>query len=611
MINNTSTNTGLEKHFIDTRQITWLAFVFIIGVILSVTVFFLVRDLEHSEKQKIFEYSARSYLDSFQIDIVRHQEVVNSIAGLFSASEHVTQEEFHTFIQDTLSRHPTIHGLSWNPLIRNVERKQFIDKVREDGMSDFQITELNDKGQRVKATTKGDYVVVHYIEPYLGNKEAKGFNIASDPVRLKAINRARDTGEAIITERIKLVQEKEDSFGYLLFRAVYKRGSPIITVAERRKNFVGLAVGVFRFSDWKPYSMQDMSLTDFNVLLTDESSPMGKKFLHFYQSEAHLVDFQSAPQYRREVENGIHWRTTFNVEDRKWAFLFSPTPAFFKKQRHWQASAFLATGLFVSILITFYLFARAQNINKRKQAQFALIAAHDEANRANLAKSEFLSHMSHELRTPMNAILGFAQLLQMADEELNETQQDNVQEIIDAGNHLMYLINDVLDLSKIESGRLEISMEDVSLNDVLEQSIALVSSQAEAHNVEIIDLVNTEGCMVLADFTRLKQVLINLLSNAIKYGHDHSQITLDCKIMNNQYLRLYVKDAGDGLTEEEITKLFVPFERLNTISKIEGTGVGLVITKYLVEHMNGAIGVESILDKGSTFWIELKLSQAT
>ncbi len=234
-------------------------------------------------------------------------------------------------------------------------------------------------------------------------------------------------------------------------------------------------------------------------------------------------------------------------------------------------------------------------------------AAVEEAEKSNRAKSEFLSQMSHELRTPMNAILGFAQMLEMDFDGFDETQRENVNEILTAGRHLLGLINEVLDLARIESGKLEISMEEVLLSDVLGQSMTMVTSQADMRNITLINVLSEEGYAVHADYTRLKQVIINLLTNAVKYNRDDGAILLDGGITDAGYLRINVKDTGCGLKEEEMDKLFIPFERLNAVDNVEGTGIGLAITKHLMELMGGRIGVESVLDHGSNFWIEIAL----
>ena len=253
------------------------------------------------------------------------------------------------------------------------------------------------------------------------------------------------------------------------------------------------------------------------------------------------------------------------------------------------------------------LFCVFRDMTDYKMAEKGLVDAKKEADRANQAKSEFLSNMSHELRTPLNAVLGFAQMLELDREGLNETQQDNVKEIYDAGAHLLNLINGILDLNKIEAGQSDISMEKVEITDVIQQSIQLIKTQADTRQIELIDNASKKGHIVNADFFRLKQVMVNILANAVKYNCANGRILIDSAVIDDQYLRISISDTGDGLSEEEIGILFTPFERLNVLNNVEGTGIGLVITKHLIELMSGKIGVDSTLGEGSTFWIELEL----
>jgi len=247
------------------------------------------------------------------------------------------------------------------------------------------------------------------------------------------------------------------------------------------------------------------------------------------------------------------------------------------------------------------------DITQQNIAENALIKAKEEAEKANEAKSEFLSHMSHELRTPMNAILGFGQLLEL-DKELTENQISSVQEIISGGNHLLTLINNLLDLSAIEAGKLSYSLADCSLNEVLAECLKLCAPIADEKEIEIINSVQEESeYHIYVDSVRIKQVLLNLLSNAIKYNIDKGTVIISSEVLDNQNLRIGIKDTGKGMTKDQQQKLFTSFERLGTFSGIEGTGIGLVIAKKLTEIMGGEIGVESELGKGSCFWIQVPL----
>jgi PAS domain S-box-containing protein len=255
-----------------------------------------------------------------------------------------------------------------------------------------------------------------------------------------------------------------------------------------------------------------------------------------------------------------------------------------------------------------YLLIGADN-SVRKQVEAELINAKAAAEKANLAKSDFLSSMSHELRSPLNAILGFAQLMESGTPLPTPAQKASIDQILQAGWYLLELINEILDLALIESGKLSLSQEPMSLVDVMLECQAMIEPQAQKSGIRVSFPQFDGPYFVKADRTRVKQVLINLLSNAIKYNRARGTVEVTCSASTANRIRISVRDTGEGLPPEKLAQLFQPFNRLGQeASAEEGTGIGLVVSKRLVELMRGEIGVESTVGVGSVFWIELNVA---
>lgn len=380
-------------------------------------------------------------------------------------------------------------------------------------------------------------------------------NEAGEPVRMIGIH-------SDISER------KEDEERLTLFRRIFEASSQCIGIADGqgRQLYQNRA-----HAEAYGYSDEEIHGRSFEMFMPDDPDP------------AVTSELQAA------IAAGRTWSGLIPLRRKDGSVFISASSIGFVKDEKGQ---------------TQYLFNIFTDFSAELARRQELAQAKEVAERANQAKSDFLSSMSHELRTPMNAIIGFAQMLEY-DTGLNADQHDNVHEILKAGRHLLELINEVLDLAKIESGRIDLSLEPVNLSAVIDDCRQLIQPMAAARNIELY-LDTPPGKIVRADRVRLKQVLLNLFSNAVKYNREHGSIRLEATAGASGRMRIAVIDTGPGIPAERLGELFQPFNRLDAEqSQIEGTGIGLTITRRLVEMMGGEVGVDSEVGQGSRFWIEL------
>jgi len=265
----------------------------------------------------------------------------------------------------------------------------------------------------------------------------------------------------------------------------------------------------------------------------------------------------------------------------------------------------IAMGVLFILFIAPMIILLIIYLNLAYQANRRLTIEKEKSEKATQAKSVFISSMSHELRTPMNSILGFSQLIQMDTKD--QSTKENIQEVIHAGDHLLDLINQVLELSQIESETMSLSLDNYNLNDLIKEGISTIKPMADKQGITInYDIAPYQNTKVYVDKFRFKQVILNLLSNAVKYNSDQGEITINFVTTQNKMICLSISDTGLGLTPKQASHLFKPFDRAGIEnSNIAGTGLGLVITKDLIERMNGTIGFESQIGIGSRFWVEV------
>jgi signal transduction histidine kinase len=348
--------------------------------------------------------------------------------------------------------------------------------------------------------------------------------------------------------------------------------------------------------------LRDSEIRDHKLYLVRKDS----QDLIEVSSDGDRSNIQRELRLTREELSRIGFSTS--VKGTNWSVVSIYTPDLFNRDKvknnihvMMGLSGFVIMGIVLIILVQ-----RAER--KRLEAELELINAKEVADMANLAKTQFLSNMSHELRTPLTSIMGFSELLAADNEHpLTEDQLEDVNYISKAGLHLLDLINEILDLTKIESGYLTMDLVAMNANEIIDDAISLVEPLADKRSIQIFNKLDSHvNYTVSADESRFREVILNLLSNAIKYNNENGAITVQAEFLDkDKGVRISVSDTGPGLSSKKQKDVFEPFNRLGAGVHIEGTGIGLTITKRLVELMNGEIGVTSKEGIGSTFWISL------
>ncbi len=538
-------------------------------------------------------------------------EVLNSAAAFCaSRGKQVTRREFHDFVTAALARHPEIQALSWNPLVPAAERAERETASGGEGLHPFAFWEMNARGEPRPVAPRAAYLPVYLEEPVAGNERSLGFDLASDPRRRASLDRARDSGLPESTEPLRLVQETAGQFGFLILQPIY--GGPDHTVANRRTNLAGFVSAVFRIGHLVEVSLGKSVSRDVEVAIRDD-----------WASQTPIYSSGNPPPTNAaaRLSDGDRWTSSQTLEfpGGRWRLYFRPTPRYLAAHgSFWQSRAGSAAGLVITLLACGYLRRGKRHAVELAQANAALRLevverrrAEGKADAANQAKSDFLAHMSHEIRTPLNAILGYAQILRR-DPALAAVHRPAVETIASGGNHLLALINDVLDLSKIEAGHMELRSEPFSPRHLLERIETMFAQQCRRKGVAWRVTAPTDlPEYVHGDERKLRQVLINLVGNAVKFtdaGEIHLRVTLGPT--RDARCRFEVGDTGTGIPPEARAAIFEPFRQgVGGDRRKGGTGLGLPIARRQVELMGGHLELMPDDRVGSRFCFEIPLHQ--
>ena len=605
----------------------------LVSLALTCVVFLNVRAAEWKRAQLVFERQSLDITDSLLANLNSYMEVMHSIDSFYLANASVDRNAFHLFTLGLLGRHPGIQALEWIPEIPGKERSFYEDAARGDGFSHFQVSAQDGQKKLVPAPSKDEYFPVFYVEPHEGNEKALGYDLSTNPARLDALNKARDLGKPIATSRLMLVQEKGTQSSVLIFLPVYSTGSVPGDIESRGRNLKGFILGVFRIGDMVTTALRPFNQRDIAIDLLDKTAPSGEQLLFTSRAQP-SNDAAIAGGVEKDGLEALFHLHKFDVGGRQWSIVCSPTASYRANPHLWEAWAVLTGGLLFSVMLGAFLLVvlgqsaatesivvertgelsrlnmELSRVNKdlereivtHKQTEDELHSATERANdmakqaqAANEAKSDFIANMSHELRTPLNVIIGFTELiLDKQCGDLAPLQEEYLGDVVQSARNLFLLINDILDLVKIETGALQLELAEINLPDLLSRSLTILREKALKHNIQLSYEDEGTPATIVADERKLKQIIYNLLANAVKFTPDGGSVGLKTQCSDG-LLEVFIQDSGIGMKKEDLQRIFDPFEQVESSRnrRFQGAGVGLYLTKSRVDLHGGTIWAES------------------
>ena len=573
-----------------------------LGALLAASLYSLLQTSFESSVKQRFEAAALNHVEAVEHGIDAYLETLYHIRSGFDASSFVDRDEFRTLVSRSLARNPGIMALEWVPRVSAQERDAMEAAAREELSTDFVFGDDPAEGGMTAAPQRDVYFPIYYVEPQEPFSLVLGFDLAARPDYFAALMKAARSDAPTVSARLQLYQSGKGTYSIFVALPVYRRGAPLETAGEREAALRGFAVMVAEIGPMVE-AILDSNTSPAGLTLTIEDSEARGADAFMYRHVSRVMDLGPDNREKDYLDDGLTSTTSLAFADHDWQVTAHAANRTIYPD--WRAgSLWLPLGvLLLSLGLAWFL-------HRLRQAEEVQRMAKEAANAANHAKSAFLANMSHELRTPMNAILGYSEMLMEEAEGLE--QEDfipDLKKINQAGTHLLALINDVLDLSKIESGKMEAFAESIDLDSLIDEVSATAQPLMEKNSNRLSIERSQHLGSAHQDRTKLRQTLFNLLSNSAKFTREGT-VTLHVNRIQQageEWLSFAVSDTGIGIAPDKLEHVFEEFTQADdsTTRDYGGTGLGLAISQRFCKLLGGDLSVHSELGEGSTFTIHI------